>query len=197
MGTDSLWAGRSAVSPSSPAAAQKGEQRREGSGFDSARVELKWGVEKLVGWSDGAMQGRGGWSARARSRRPWRSGGRRKKEKKPRNGGALGVFIGQRAPGRVEWRLGKADSARGGSTAGWRSERAALRMAGRRVGSGERLGHVRAGEGAKGQARWRWRAPRVNLAADAPWMRSTGGVRQAAGETEQAGRREMEIRAYL
>ena len=69
-------------------------------------------------------------------------GGRRKKEEKPRNGGALGVFIGQRAPGRMEWRLGKSDSVRGGSTAGWWSEWAELRMAGRRVGSGERLGHV-------------------------------------------------------
>jgi len=26
--------------------------------------------------------------------------------------------------------------------------------------------------------------PRVHLAADAPWTRSTGGVRRAAGETE-------------
>jgi hypothetical protein len=98
----SLWAGRSAVSPSSPAAAPKGKGVGEGFGFDSARVDLNWKVEKLVGWSDGALQGRGSWSARARSRRPWRSGGRRKKEKKPRNGGALGVFIGQRAPGRGE-----------------------------------------------------------------------------------------------
>ena len=69
-------------------------------------------------------------------------GGRRKKEGKPRNGGALGVFVGQRAPGRVEWRLGEADSVRGGSTAGWRSEREVLRMAGRRGSSGERLGRV-------------------------------------------------------
>ena len=30
----------------------------------------------------------------------------------------------------MEWHLGKADSVRGGSTAGWRGERAALRMAG-------------------------------------------------------------------
>jgi hypothetical protein len=42
-----------------------------------------------------------------------------------------------------------------------------------------------------------WRAPRVHLVVDAPWTRSTGGVRQAAGETEQAERREMEVRAYL
>ena len=26
--------------------------------------------------------------------------------------------------------------------------------------------------------------PRVHLAADAPWTRSTGGIRRAAGETE-------------
>jgi len=29
-------------------------------------------------------------------------GGRRRKEEKPRDGGVLGVFIGQRAPGRGE-----------------------------------------------------------------------------------------------
>ena len=55
MGTDSLWAGRSAVSPSSPVAAQKGNGVGRGIGFDSARVELNWKVEKLVVWSDGAM----------------------------------------------------------------------------------------------------------------------------------------------
>ena len=85
------------MSPSSPAAAQKGNGVGKGIGFDSARVELNWKVEKLVGWSDGAMQGWGGWSARARSRRPWRNGGRRKKEEKPRDGGVLGVLIGQGA----------------------------------------------------------------------------------------------------
>ena len=53
----SLWADRSAVSPSSPAVAQKGNGVGKGFGFDSARVELNWKVEKLVGWSDGAMQG--------------------------------------------------------------------------------------------------------------------------------------------
>ena len=53
-----------------------------------------------------------------------------------------GVLIGQRAPGRVEWRLGEAGLVRGDSTAsGWR-EQAALRMAGRRGSSGERLGRV-------------------------------------------------------
>jgi len=90
------------VSPSSPAAAQKGKGVGEGFGFDSTRVELNWKVEKLVGWLDGAMQGRGGWSVRARSRQPWRSGGRRKKEEKLRDGGVLGVLIGQGAPGRGE-----------------------------------------------------------------------------------------------
>ena len=57
-------------------------------------------------------------------------GGRRKKEEKPRNGGALGVLIDQGAPGRGEWRLGEVDLVRGGSTVGWRGERATLRMAG-------------------------------------------------------------------
>ena len=35
--------------------------------------------------------------------------------------------------------------------------------------------------------------PRVHLAADAPWMRSTGGVRAGGGGTE----REMEIGTFL
>ena len=48
--------------------------------------------------------------------------GRRKKEGKPRDGGVLGVLIGQRAPRRGEWRLGEADLVRGGSTVGWRGE---------------------------------------------------------------------------
>ena len=40
--------------------------------------------------------------------------------------------------------------------------------------------------------------PRVHLAAGARWTKSTGGVRRAAGETEQAGgEREMKVRAYL
>jgi len=81
----------------------EGERRRERDWVRfSARVELNWKVEKLVGWSDGAMQGWGGWSARARSRRPWRSGGRRKKEEKRGDGGVLGVLIGQGAPERGE-----------------------------------------------------------------------------------------------
>ena len=41
--------------------------------------------------------------------------------------------------------------------------------------------------------------PRVHLAADAPWTRSTGGVRRAAGggRNRAAERREMEVRVYL
>ena len=55
MGTDSLWASRSAVSPSSPAAAQKGNGVGRWIGFDSVRVELNWKVEKLLRWLDGTM----------------------------------------------------------------------------------------------------------------------------------------------
>src|SRR6185312_16374930 len=36
-------------------------------------------------------------------------GGRRKKKGKSRDGGALGLLIGQRAPGRGEWRVGEVD----------------------------------------------------------------------------------------
>ena len=85
----------------------------------------------------------------------------------------------------------------GDSTASGRSEQAALRMAGRRGSSGGRLGRVLAWGGAKGQARWRWRASLVHLVVDAPWTRSTGGVRRAAGETEHREEREMEVRAFM
>ena len=118
-------------------------------------------------------------------------GGRREKKGKSRDGGALGLLIGRRATGRGEWRLGEVDLVRGDSTASGRSEQAALRMAGRRGSSGGRLGRVLAWEGAKGQARWRWRASLVHLAADAPWTRSTGGVRRAAGEN-RASREERD-----
>ena len=53
---DSLWASRSAVSPSSPAAAQKGNGVGMGIWFDSACVELKWKVEKLLRWWDGTSR---------------------------------------------------------------------------------------------------------------------------------------------
>ena len=85
----------------------------------------------------------------------------------------------------------------GDSTASGRSGQRRCAWRGCRGGSGACLGRVCAWGSAKGQARWRWRAPRVHLAVDAPWTRSTGGVRRAAGETEQAERREMEVRAYL
>ena len=51
------------MSPSSPAAARKGNGDGDGFGFDSVRVELNWGVAKLLGWLDGAMRGCGGRSA--------------------------------------------------------------------------------------------------------------------------------------
>src|SRR6185503_7453567 len=92
-------AGRSAVSLSSPAAAQKGNDVGRRFGLDSARVERNWEVAKLLRWSEGAMWGWASRSARAGSRRPWRSGGRRKKGEKGRDCGVLGVFIGQGAPG--------------------------------------------------------------------------------------------------
>ena len=118
-------------------------------------------------------------------------GGGREKEGKSRDGGALGLLIGQRAPGRGEWRLGEVDFVRGDSTASGRSEQAASCMAGRHGGSGGPQGRVSSWGGAKGQARWRWRASLVHLAADAPWTRSTGGVRWAAGEN-RASREERD-----
>ena len=62
--------------------------------------------------------------------------GRREKKGESRDGGALGILIGRRATGQGEWRLGEVDLVRGDSTAGWRSEQAALRMARTRVSVG-------------------------------------------------------------
>ena len=55
MWSVSFGAGRSAVSLSSPAAAQKGIGVGKRIGFDSARVELYWKVEKLLRWLDRTM----------------------------------------------------------------------------------------------------------------------------------------------
>ena len=112
-------------------------------------------------------------------------GGRREKKGKSRDGGALGLLIGRRATGRGEWRLGKVDLVQGDSTAGWRGEQAALRMAGRRGSSGGPQGRDTLGEMPRGRPGGAGELPWVHLAADAPWTRSTGGVRRAAGETEQ------------
>ena len=81
----------------------------------------------------------------------------RRKEEKPRDGGALG---GTYRP-ESTWARGVV-SGEGWFGPGWldgglAGRAAALRMAGRRGGSGERLGRVLAWGGAKGQARWRWR----------------------------------------
>ena len=124
-------------------------------------------------------------------------GGRREKERKSRDGGVLGLFIGRRALGRGYWRLGEVDLVRGDSTASWRSEPTARRMAGRRGSSGRPQGRVSSWGGAKGQARWRWRAPlgplgRGRTVDEVHWRRTAGGGRNRAAE-----RREMEVRAYL
>ena len=125
-------------------------------------------------------------------------GGRREKKGKSRDGGALGLLIGRRATGRGEWRLGKVDLVQGDSTAGWRSEQAALRMAGHRGGSGGRQGRVLAWGGAKGQAKWRWRASlgplgRGRAVDEVHQRRTAGGGRNRA----PGGEREMEVRAFL
>jgi len=185
------------VSPSSTAAAQKGNGDGDGFGFNSARVEPKWSVAKLLGWMDGAMRGCGGRSARARSRRPWRTVEEGRKRGSHATAGVLGLFIGERSPGRGERRLGKADLVRGDSTASWRREQAASCMAGRRGGSGVRQGRVLAWGGAKRQARWRWRAPSGPLgrgrAVDKVHRQCTDAQRR--GREKQRG--EMKMRAYL
>ena len=81
---------------------------------------------------------------------------------------------------------------------GGRAERAAaLRMARWRGGSGGRQGRVLAWGGAKGQARWRWRASpgpfgRGRAVDEVHRRRTAGGGRNRAAE-----RGEMEVRAYL
>ena len=121
-------------------------------------------------------------------------GGRRKKEGKPRNGGALGVFVGQRAPGRVEWRLGEADSVRGGSTVDGRSGQ--RRCAWRGVVSARESawdtcerGKVPRGKpgGAGGLPGSIWPQTR----------RGRGPPAVYGGRNRGTGMREMEVRAYL
>ena len=97
-------------------------------------------MAKLLGWLDGAMWVGGGHSARARSRRPWRTVEEGRKRRNCATAGVLGLFIGERSPGRGERRLGKVDLVRGDSTVSWRREQVASCMAGRawRLGSAPR-----------------------------------------------------------
>ena len=85
----------------------------------------------------------------------------------------------------------------GDSTAGWRGERAALRMAGVAWRFGSTFGtRVRVGrcQGADQVALEGSLGPfGRGRAVDDVHQRHTAG----GGKTEQAGRREMEIRAYL
>ena len=107
-------------------------------------------------------------------------GGRRKKEEKPRDGGALGAFIGQRAPGRVEWRLGEADSVRGGSTASGRSGQRRCAWRGGVAARESVWDACERGEVPRGGPGGARGVPRVHLAAGAQWTKPTGGVRRAA-----------------
>ena len=73
----------------------------------------------------------------------------------------------------------------------------ALRMAGQRGGSGGPQGRVSSWGGAKGQARWRWRAllgplGRGRAVDEVHRWRTVAGGRNRAAE-----RGEMEVRAYL
>ena len=124
-------------------------------------------------------------------------GGRREKKGKSRDGGAPGLLIGQRAPGRGEWRLGEVDLVREDSTVSWQSEPMARRMAGWRGSSGRPQGRVSSCGGAKGQARWLWRAPLGPLgrgrAVDEVYRWRTDAHRR--GREKQRG--EMKMRAYL
>ena len=141
-----------------------------------------------------------GWasrSARAGSRRPWRSSGRRKKEEKGRDGGALGVLIGKGVPGRGKWCLGAVDLALGDSTASGR--RRQRRGAWRRVSwrHGERPGtrvRARRCQGA-GQV-----ALRDSPGSIWPWARGGRSPPAAYGgrrEQSRPGEREVKVRAYL
>ena len=135
----------------------EGKRRRERDWvrFRALGPQLEGGeASGVVGWSNARLW----WPVRTSYISPaMADGGRRKREGKPRDGGALGVLIGQRAPGQGEWCLGKAGLVRGDSTAGGRSEQSASCMAGRRGSSGVPQGRVSSWGDAKGQARWRWR----------------------------------------
>ena len=138
------------------------------------------------------MRGYGGRSARARSLRPWRTVVEGRKRGNRATAGVLGLFIGERSPGRGERRLGKAELAWEGSVARWLSEPTARRMAGRRGSSGGRLGRVLAWGGAKGQARWRWRGSpdpfgRGRAVDEVHRRRTAGGGRNRASREERDG----------
>ena len=144
------------MSPSSPAAAQKGNGVGKGFGFDSARVELNWKVEKLLGgWMEQCramvvgpreldLAGHGGRRKEGGEREVARRRGSRATYR-PESTWARGVLSGGGwfGPGRLD--------------GGGRSEQAASCMAGRRGSSGVPQGRVSSWGDAKGQARWRWR----------------------------------------
>ena len=58
-------------------------------------------------------------------------------------------------------------------------------LAGCRGGGRAGLGHVSAREGPRGRPGGLGELPRVHLAADAPWTKSTGGVQESGSETER------------
>ena len=75
----------------------------------------------------------------------------------------------------------------GRTTASGRSEQAALRVEGVVSAREDAQDACERGEVPKGKPGGAGGLPRVHLAAGAPWTRSTGGVRRAAGETEEPG----------
>ena len=85
-------------------------------------------------------------------------------------------------------RLGAVDLGQGRTTASGRSGSGAAHGGGvvaAREAAWDACGREDVPRGGPGGAE---RLPRVHLAAGARWTKSTGGVRQAAAETEQAGR---------
>ena len=114
-------------------------------------------------------------------------GGRGKKEGNSLDGGALGLLIGQRALGRGEWHLGEAGLVRGDTTAaGGASRRRAAWRGGVAARESARDACER-GKVPRGRPGGAGGVPRVHLAADAPWTRSTGGVRRAAAKQSKPG----------
>ena len=126
-----------------------------------------------------------GLTTRTRARRQWRVAEEGEGERGRATAGSLVLFIGWRAPGRSEWCLGEVGLAWDDSTARWRREQ--MRGAWR-GGAADRGGIGDAflrKEGPRGRPGGLGGLPRVHLAADALWTRSTGGVRASGGEMER------------
>ena len=126
-----------------------------------------------------------GWPARASSSSPAMvGGGGRGRRAGSRDGGVSGPIYRPEGSWAKLLVLGGGRSGLGWLDGEVTEGAAADCMAGRRGSLGRRWGRVPARGGAKGRPGGLGGLPRVRMAKDAPWMRSTGGVRASGGEAE-------------